>query len=531
MADIYFDFSAANHGDGTTAAQAASNGAVGAYKTTDGVSPVIGDIWWCRRSGTQVTITTNIVPVNSFAICGWPIIGDENYDDRPASGTANGWDGDNTEDYAEIYKLSSALYYISTTVTLNGFYTSRMYYSGNSSITNVRLDGKVRGARIYRCRFSQLSVTSSYHTAEFAGNNYHITDCIFDGGASTAATTNFNYLINSIVENCTFSFGLTITYSDSSIFSNLNQTLQTNIAPSTAFTASYATNCQVENMNIDSSAYTGIAPGKLIASTGDAKSNFDLTVKGNYTTIVISSLTSNWTMVPPTSGDIIEYTTCAFSTYNSSITMENFQGNTVTGILDNTVVFFKNCIIPDNGFGLTNLLYDGAVYSLNHGGVAGYWKAFNWRGIIESSDVYRTGGSSHSLRCMLETAHNDYGTFPTLGSRNRGEVIYLDLAAGTHTVTVYGAHRLFANALTRGELFTEIDWLDVDGRQQSSSSVRGGALVTDASVWVGDTDLTVFKMEQTITIPTDQQVPVRILGTYIYENSAYLYIDPIPVVT
>lgn len=55
--------------------------------------------------------------------------------------------------------------------------------------------------------------------------------------------------------------------------------------------------------------------------------------------------------------------------------------------------------------------------------------------------------------------------------------------------------------------------------------------ITGYLAWKCDTGLTIFKMSKTITLPTNQTVPVRILGSISYEPNAYLYIDPIPVVT
>ena len=393
------------------------------------------------------------------------------------------------------------------------------------------MDGKLRGARFYKCKIENLSATPQYFAAEINGNNNHISDCIFGGGASTASWTSFYQMDNSVVENCTFSFGISMNYAYNNIFTNCDSTLLVDARPYIALDASYAQNCRIENMTADTSAYTGGLTNALITIAGSYNLNVDMTVKGEYSTIIVTGIRNTTTLVPATSADTIAFTTANTTATDSSITMENFEGDSLTSAAVNTVLFLKNCVIPDNNFSITTLFYNSAIYSLNHGGVQGYWKAFNNKGIIESSDVYRTGGSPHSLRCMLETANNDSATFPTLGVRDKGEVIYLDLLAGTHTITMYGAHRLFADALTKGELFLEVDWLDSNGILKSVSSVRQGDLETDASVWVGDTDLTVFKMTQTITIPTDQQVPVRVYGTYVYENSAYLYLDPIPVVT
>lgn len=529
MSDIFFDFGATNNGDGTTAAQAAGAGATGAYNTTDGVSPGV-DTWWVRRDGTQKTIATGIVPVSGLAICGWPKSGDENYADRPASGTTNGWDSD-SEDYGEIYKLSSPMSFTATTVSqLNGFYLSRMKFVGNGSTGGIIMSGRIRGARYYKCEFVNLATSATYKSATISGINVTVQDCTFRGDATNSSLAHFAYLQDSHVDNCDFDFAIDLSYNLRCIWSNIRLALNGDYLPSAAIDIGNMDYCRLENFTIDNSGYTGASASVLVSGVAHDYNTMDIQVKGNYTTIGHTGIGNMISYTPITSGDTIDFTVITLTSTDSSFTFENFDGNSVSVNNNNTTIFMKNCTIPDNSFTITNI-NRGALYSLNHGGVDGYWKSFGSHGIIESSDVYRTGGSAHSLRCMLEEDNNEIDIFPRLGHRDYGEVIYLDLATGTHTVTVYGSHRLFADALTKGEIWIEMDWVDSDGIAQTVSSIRGGALETDTSGWVGDTDLTQFKIEQDITIPTDQQVPVRILGSYEYENTAYIYIDPVPVVT
>lgn len=92
----YVDFTAAHNGDGTTAAQAASDGAVGARNQLSIADYAPGTTWaiWIRRSGSQtLTVDFAFNQANIFFI-GWPVNGDLNYHARPASGISNGWDSD-----------------------------------------------------------------------------------------------------------------------------------------------------------------------------------------------------------------------------------------------------------------------------------------------------------------------------------------------------------------------------------------------------------------------------------------------------
>ncbi|HIF03310.1 MAG TPA: hypothetical protein EYQ84_08485, partial [Nitrospinaceae bacterium] len=108
MATIYIDFSAANDGDGVTAAQAGTPGGAGAFNTIVGhISD--GDIVWIRRVGTYNLASQFVLP-NGGEINGWPLSTDANYSSRPASGQAS-WDADPTGSTANDYAtLTSTAY-------------------------------------------------------------------------------------------------------------------------------------------------------------------------------------------------------------------------------------------------------------------------------------------------------------------------------------------------------------------------------------------------------------------------------------
>lgn len=109
MTDRFVDFSAANNGDGTTAAQASTPGGIGARNRLLLADYPSGTTWavWMRRSGTFVIGASATFNQGSISFIGWPQVGDVDYSGRPASGTSNGWDAD-APGYAEVQSSDDA---------------------------------------------------------------------------------------------------------------------------------------------------------------------------------------------------------------------------------------------------------------------------------------------------------------------------------------------------------------------------------------------------------------------------------------
>ena len=107
MTDHFVDFSAANNGDGTDAAQAGSPGGVGAFNVIDLTDYAATDTIWIRREGSMVLGAAFLFDQDDMTFIGWPKNGDADYGARPASGTAAGWDSD-AADYATIESAVAA---------------------------------------------------------------------------------------------------------------------------------------------------------------------------------------------------------------------------------------------------------------------------------------------------------------------------------------------------------------------------------------------------------------------------------------
>lgn len=131
MANAYVDFTAANNGDGTTAAQASTGGGVGARNRLLLADFASGTTWdvWVRRAGTYSMTASPTWNQANIHFIGWPIVGDSDYSGRPASGTTNGWDSD-SQTYAQITATSG----VSITVPSGaGQAYRRLKFEGSSS--------------------------------------------------------------------------------------------------------------------------------------------------------------------------------------------------------------------------------------------------------------------------------------------------------------------------------------------------------------------------------------------------------------
>jgi hypothetical protein len=145
---------------------------------------------------------------------------------------------------------------------------------------------------------------------------------------------------------------------------------------------------------------------------------------------------------------------------------------------------------------------------------------------IESSNTYRNGGKSYSYKhypgssTLYSCALSDY--YPPM--------IWLNLANGLNTVTLYGAHKNFGDDPPLGEhLYFEIDYVDSLGKSQLA---RSGDFEEDTnSIWHGDTGLTKFKIPLQVDCGGSRVVSVRLYISGPNVTNAYTFIDPEFVIT
>jgi len=544
MADIYFDFSATNDGDGTAPEQAASGGAAGAFNTILGRTPANGDNWWIRRTSTVDALTTNGLSIDpdNFTICGWPKSGDRLYDSRPAAGITEGWDADG-DDYAVISWTTGGLTF-QNTVT-NGVICSRLSLSRSSSGTTYTITLGSSSARVY---MEHIVVDNPQDSADrpalgVGGDSHYFNNLDLTGSRDTTAARGFLnvdgdghyftdvsidvYEVDDVNDGCALRIGANDTHIE-------NISINISNGGGDGYIFECTGDLNVINSMIVTDGGDSSARPINIAGVGNAFWGIDWSRTGAGKCQLLVSGTAN----------VIEIEGLIHDHSSDAVVLVTGDANKVVGkdcanlgaghVIDaqsasGSVVLLDGC--TTGGSDLVTISSLCNIYHINAGGTAGYWRYDNRVGFIQSSTVVRTGGASFSLQAE-RTVATEYGIrFPDMGGR-AAEFLWLSLPIGSNTITMYGAHKNFTDALRDDELWLEAVYIDADGNEVVvSSRGYGSDLLADGSAWTGDTGLTEFRLPLAFTLPSAQVVPVRWRGAYAYEANAYIYLDPEPVVS
>jgi hypothetical protein len=147
-------------------------------------------------------------------------------------------------------------------------------------------------------------------------------------------------------------------------------------------------------------------------------------------------------------------------------------------------------------------------------------------GSVESSTVVRDVGEKFSVKLIYD--RDALVKKPICLGRPGFETIMCRTVAGSNTITIYGAHKSYGgDPPTADDLWIEVEYYANSGDciRAIESSKAVAALTADSSTWTGDTGLTTFKIEVTITAGRFGIVPVRVYMNK-YHASAFVYLDP-----
>lgn len=479
------------------------------------------------------------VNVDNFNMIGWPLSTDDKYDDRPSSGISSGWDAD-TAEHAK-FRFTTSTYYIHLDGTASNCVFSRIAPTSiGSSYYLIYTNTNTK-----RCIFDNVRLFKGFsgtgNTAfEMHGRNHSLRNSIIYGGYDSTSIggiielidTEYNTLTNLEIwtgdagnfSSSAISGVIIFDTSSNNKLYDINVTVYDKNAKLNNVITFYdnSDNNEVYNIIADS---TGCDLGygfTIQSSTDNIIRNVEFI--GGFNRLNTSSCSDNTiTGISGCNGS----DTSAIIYLNGTRNVVNIDG--VSNANTGDVIYVSgtdNTIVVKDVFGVGDLIdvnsNNNVIYALNYG-IIGLWHGETVNGVIDSSTVTRTGGSDYSLRCEQTSETSNGENFPILGREN-AEILWLSLTSGTTSVTVYGAHRLFTNDLKYGDFELEAEYIENDVK----GVVRGYMVESDSSVWVGDTDLVPFKCTFDITVQTDQVVPLRINGKYIYESGSYLYIDPTP---
>lgn len=561
MADKYVDFGATYNGDGTAPTAAASAGAEGAYNTVVGVTLTTGDKLWIRRSATSVTLAANLAPaIGGCFWIGWPKSGDSYYSTRPAAGTSAGWDSDSS-DYAVI-QTANATYRF--TPTGNNAFVSRIHFSSTLTTWNT-VNPLVSFGAATGCSFEDGKVSFSATTSSSydrmplycTGANFTVKRAILGGtfvsGDSTSSmvtASGDSAVLQGVTVSCDYAYtGLSLSIPVIKLGTNAN-----------------VSGLSITLKNAQSYHLSGASMGSLL-TWGDYSQINDVTISSAQTTyqgpqIIVSATNSQITNMQCTEGggrivvsggyNNIQIPKWAMS---ADITTASIGALHITGV-GNTIQL-GNSVLKASGSGASVYMSSGAnatkfqfnhvsipgsitwdssyrnneIWSINHNQIAGQFHYENRDMSLDSSNTYRTGGASYSIK----------GLTPRVGSRPRNgavsaptrEGIYIPLASGNNTITLYGAYKNYSTAPSKNDIGFGFWYTDNTGTRQyaSSTSTPWTALDSDSSTWNNDTGLTAFKCAIAVNTNGSQVVPVNIICGTAYDASGYFYVDPQPVVS
>lgn len=573
MATHYIDHSAANNGDGTDAAQAASGGAVGAFNglIANLGSFAAGDTVWIRRSGTAEALSAVLTLWDGGGCYGWPKSTDPTYATRPAAGTSAGWDAD-ADDYAEFTTASTTDILVRPTSATAAMGVRRIHMltsSTSSSMRGVNLKGGSENTSFSYCKFessaggagrlvyverssfntfdncvflrSSASVTSTswegllfiYGSGSSTPSYFnHVYSCSFDAGSIgdcgfgdavfIRVGTSLTYCKNHTISNCTFTGAATKDTTGAGDAADPWMNLEgTNIK---------FLDCTIE----DTETVTDYSKQSIYIHGADIKVERLKLIRGGLIRDDANSIRNTLgiyesTLINGASANA-NFFSLAGDTAKVTARGVDFDGATSEAVDvdgDDVDVLLVGCTYT----GTVSTIAGARSYvtQLGAGALVGVWNKFTAGGLLTAdAGVIRTSGvSAWSIRHLPVSGAVSGGLPMSIGSAENPTIFVNVASSGAKTFTLYAAYKNFSAATPDGNSFwIEIYYLNANNNLKLASS-KGAALVADGSTWTGDTGLTVVRQSLAVTIPTAQVVSAVIYGALPFESSAYGFIDPL----
>lgn len=583
MATYYIDFGATYDGDGTAYTQAAGAGQTGAYNTYVGKTFASGDIVWIRRSDTALGVTANYTgALGNVKLYGWPYAStDDHYAIRPADPRTT-WDADS----AEYAKVSCGTTPRSFAPTGNDITLRRLWFdttmTGSNNTLLMSIAGNSLDLRYCKATHSSIAVGSAVYAYALSstGTNPKIQDAHFRGSVTTGGSSPYIVCnVNSgaspgLVRNITVDIPCSQLQNGSGVthFGNtagnkplVVENLTINFLDPNPTIANAVALVQPSgdvrfNDVTVTNAYSGSVyqgPSLVFGGVSTRVTNCRMSGAGAagpvYTAIPSFIEVKNWNVLYPMTGSnpgtpytagTINPVTLNNGAGKSRVIVTNGTLNTSSAAVapvylynSSSELLLDNVDVVDANFLVARLndrvLYD--LFSINHDKVAGAWHYENGTGRIDTSSAYRTGGASYSLKGAGKDTALAQNARMSIVSQPGRETYFVDLASGSNTVTMYGAHVGWAGTLKAAPDTFDVgfffDYWNGDGDFSTCSTASGAALTSDDSTWNDDTGFTVFKVAVTVTTNGAQTVPFHIFLSPEYDSAGYVYVDPQIVVT
>jgi hypothetical protein len=176
-------------------------------------------------------------------------------------------------------------------------------------------------------------------------------------------------------------------------------------------------------------------------------------------------------------------------------------------------------------------------------GMLGTWVSRTFSGEVRAHRATRTGGANFSAQVLPYSASSDRAPNALANmlresgrlslSRETDPALTVALAAGSRTITVYGAYYGFTTPPNLNSLWMDAAYATASGRIFASTRTTAlTALTSDASAWTGcdESPVTAFRLDLTFTMSDATVADIRIHTIAFDTPSAKLYLDPRPVI-
>lgn len=564
MANIFVDQSATHNGNGTTAAQAASDGATGAYNTFESVSPASGDVVWIRRTSTLKLLTAaKTLSLTNGVYIGWPQSSDPDYSTRPASGTSNGWDADVVQQ-AEI-KTTTVLSSSFLIITGGGTRMERIlaraaFTSTTDKAAAIEIQANASLNNCYGLNESATTgsvisygilVSNAGVVVKITNSSAELIGALTGSGACAAFAVNAGSDVELANVNYYVSSGSATNPNARCFIVNATGQVTLSIADGEAVRVVSTATCPMMD-------FQSAVAGSSIAIYHLAKTDYSASYLASSMSTPSAAgrflaqrliQSQGCRVLINGSGQYVHYEEYAQTVASNTYTIEfagagnmfvanNFSetsGNTL-GAINGTYanwLFLQNTDFASGApFGSVNSM-KANVWIADSGGTYGNWRFQSARGVVTAQAVARADGETYSLKFDMNAGlQNFLGFLPV--TLNALETILAGVTASNTKITIYGAYKGYTTAPDASQIWADCDYVDdATGAHRAFASSRqspGVALTSDSSSWSGDTGLTAFKLELTIAALQSCVVPIRIFDN-LRQASAYFYIDPKPVVS
>lgn len=197
-------------------------------------------------------------------------------------------------------------------------------------------------------------------------------------------------------------------------------------------------------------------------------------------------------------------------------------------LVDCGFIYIDSCSVYPT---VTHAQTASAYYCRNEGGVTGRWHATSKYFDLATNTTYRSGGAkTYSIKGTHISAPSGSRVPLWIAPKPWAGIEVAFGTTGKKKISIYFAYKLYST-FDISNILAEVEYLaEATGSVVTSACSRGnGQLVDDSSTWIGDSGLTIKRLDIFFELLQASSVYVRI-GWQNYDAAGgYTLIDPAPV--